>query len=78
MKDQSLIPDIETIMEKFCRRYTLDGFRNSTGEEEPYHDRDYVILFKDDQDHESMIRSIEQAGGLVRRFNNQNSAAAEV
>lgn len=78
VKDQSLIPDIEAIMEKFCRRYTLDGFRNSTGEEEPYHDRDYVILFKDDQDHESMIRSIEQAGGLVRRFNNQNSAAAEV
>lgn len=78
LRDQSVVPDIDALLEKYCRRFTLDGFRNTVSAELVFHDRDYVIVFNNDQEHDALIRAIEQAGGEVRRFNNQNSAATEV
>lgn len=78
LKDQSVVTDIESLLDKYCRRFTLDGFRNTVNAEVVFHDRDYVIVFNNEQEHDALIRAIEAAGGEVRRFNNQNSAATEV
>ncbi len=78
VKDQAQVPGIEAVLGQYCRKFTLDGFRNVTTEGAPLQDRDYVIVFNNDLEHDAMVGAIEQAGGEVRKFNNQNTEATQV
>lgn len=78
IKDQETAAPIEEILTRYCQKFTLDGFRNNSTEGVAFQDRDYVIVFRNDQEHAEMVRAIEAAGGEVRKLNNQNSEATEV
>ncbi len=78
IKDQETAAPVEEILTRYCQKFTLDGFRNNSTEGVAFQDRDYVIVFRNDQEHAEMVRAIEAAGGEVRKLNNQNSEATEV
>lgn len=78
IRDLNHIQPIEAIISKYCRKFTLDGFRNNGTDGFILQDRDYVIVFHNDREHEAMVRDIEQVHGEVRRLSNQNAEATEV
>jgi uncharacterized membrane protein YhiD involved in acid resistance len=74
IKDEQNIAGIETVLEQYCRRCTLDAFR-CTNADPAIQDRDYVLVFQDDTQQQKLVQAIRAAGGEVRRFSNQNAEA---
>jgi uncharacterized membrane protein YhiD involved in acid resistance len=77
VRDLQNVAAIEALLNQYCHRYSLNGFRQNTGVD-PSQDRDYVAIFNNDQEHDKLIQAIQAAGGEVRRFSNQNSETPEV
>jgi uncharacterized membrane protein YhiD involved in acid resistance len=78
VRDRSKVIQLEKILDQFCRRATLEGFRNSTNADGLMQDRDYLIIFTDDENQAKMMSEIEALGCEVRKFNSQNSEIQEV
>ncbi|MBP7184554.1 MAG: DUF4956 domain-containing protein [Saprospiraceae bacterium] len=72
------ISKIESVINKFCKRYSLDGLKNIDKVDGFIQDRDYVVIFHNDKEMEEMLAEIQKIGGDIRKFNNQNSEATEV
>ncbi|MEP7197943.1 MAG: DUF4956 domain-containing protein [Saprospiraceae bacterium] len=72
------VSDVEKILEKYCRRYSLEGFRNNSSDLKIIQDRDYVIIFKSDKEQDLLLNEIQNLGAEVRRFQNQNSEMTEI
>jgi uncharacterized membrane protein YhiD involved in acid resistance len=64
----------EKILNQFCLKCNLEAIRNDTGKETaPYHEREYVIILKNDTKQAELLDTLEQMGIHIRRFNLQNS-----
>jgi uncharacterized membrane protein YhiD involved in acid resistance len=72
IKDEQSVAQIEKELNQYCRRFTLDGFRN-TNVDPNIQDRDYVLVFNHDSEQSDLIAAIRKAGGEVRRLSNQNA-----
>jgi uncharacterized membrane protein YhiD involved in acid resistance len=77
VRDEEATNRTEAILNTYCNKFSLDGLRNNTGADISQ-DRDYVVVFKDDMQHNALLQEIKDAGGEVRRFNNQNAENPEV
>lgn len=68
------IPEIEKFLNQYCKKCSLDSIRNDFNREAlEIHERDYVIVFKDDGKQKELIEKLESQGVVIRRFNLQNS-----
>lgn len=77
--DRAIIPEIEKLLHQYCHKTTLEGVRNDMGKENSpsIHERDYVVIFKNDTKHKELLDKIENLDVLVRRFSLQNSETAQ-
>jgi len=66
---------LEQILEDFCKKWDLEVLRNSDGGREgtAFTERDYVLIFKNDQKHFALLDTLREQGIVVRKFNKQNS-----
>jgi len=68
---------LEQILEDFCLKWTLEMLRNNDGgareNQAGYAERDYVLIFKNDQKHFTLLDTLREQGIAVRKFNKQNS-----
>lgn len=78
IKDESRIEAIEVYLTEFCRRTSLEGIRNNSTDGTFSQDRDYLLVLIDDDRRELMIKTLNQNGIEVRRFQNQNTEATEL
>jgi uncharacterized membrane protein YhiD involved in acid resistance len=66
--------EAEKILSQFCSKYNLEAIRNDAAKEAtPYHEREYVVILKDDNKQKAFLDSLENTGIYIRRFNLQNS-----
>jgi uncharacterized membrane protein YhiD involved in acid resistance len=64
----------EKILNQYCVRYNLEAIRNDAAKEAtPYHEREYVVILKNDNKQKEFLEKLENAGIYIRRFNLQNS-----
>ncbi len=78
LREEKQVSEIEAALSKYCAKYALDGLRNNSTNETTSQDRDYVLVFRDDQEHQALLQALKQAGAEVRRFSNQNAENPEV
>ena len=79
INDKNELPKIEQLLNQYCRKMTLEGIRNDIPKESnPVHERDYVLIFKDDRKQKEMLDKLEEMNILIRRFNLQNSETSQV
>jgi uncharacterized membrane protein YhiD involved in acid resistance len=72
-KKEDLI-EAEKILNQFCSKYNLEAIRNDAAKEAtPYHEREYVVILKDDNKQKTFLDTLEKTGIYIRRFNLQNS-----
>ena len=66
---------LEQILEDFCLKWDLEVLRNNEGgrEGQAYAERDYVLIFKNDQRHVALLDTLREQGIAVKKFNKQNS-----
>ena len=76
IENREKAPALEQILEKYCRRCTLDGIRNETAKagETAAQERDYFIVLHNDEQHIELLQTLEENGIPVRRFNKQSAA----
>ena len=68
------IARLEQMLEDFCLKWDLEMVRNNDRDGQGgYMERDYVLIFKNDQTHSSLLDTLRENGIAVRRFNKQNS-----
>ncbi len=75
-QSQSETDKLEQILEDFCRKWDLEVLRNNDGGRDgqsAYAERDYVLIFKNDQKHFTLLDTLREQGIAVRKFNKQNS-----
>lgn len=79
INDKSIIPQVEKMLNQYCHKTTLEGVRNDTPKDNngAIHERDYVVVFKDDKKHKELLDKLEEQGVLVRRFSLQNSETSQ-
>lgn len=66
--------EAEKILNHYCLKCNLEAIRNDAAKEAvPYHEREYVVILKDDNKQKEMLEKLESAGIYIRRFNLQNS-----
>ncbi len=78
IKDEAIIPQVEAILTKYCRRSAMEGFRNSLSNNEYLQDRDYLVVLKVEVQQLNMLNELYSIGVEVRRFINQNSETSEL
>jgi uncharacterized membrane protein YhiD involved in acid resistance len=70
-------PDIEKaekILSQYCLRCNLEAIRNEMEKDaSPYHEREYVLILKNDNKQKELLDTLENADIRIRRFNLQNS-----
>jgi uncharacterized membrane protein YhiD involved in acid resistance len=66
---------LEQIFERYCRRFNLDELRNDANKhnERSYHEREYLVVLHDDEQHLRFVHALEAEGFLVRRCSKQTS-----
>lgn len=65
---------VQKILSHYCKKFTLEGIRNDPYKETTViHERDYVLIFNDDNKQKEMLDKLEEIGIFIRKFNLQNS-----
>ncbi len=72
------VASIENVLHKFCKRFALDALRNSTNNETETQERDYLIVFNNEESKTNLLMELKALGIEVRRLSNQNSESTEV
>ena len=68
------ILEAQKILNHYCLKCNLEAIRNDSSKEAaPYHEREYVIILKNDNKQTEMLDTLENNGIYIRRFNLQNS-----
>lgn len=73
-QDAQQIALLEQVLDEFCFKWDLEMVRYNEREgQAAYNERDYVLIFKNDQTHSRLLDTLRTQGYVVRRFNKQNS-----
>lgn len=75
IENRSVIPAVEQIFEKYCRRYTLDDIRNEAvkGIGPVLEEREYFLVLQNEDQNVELIQALESAGVVVRRLSKQSA-----
>jgi uncharacterized membrane protein YhiD involved in acid resistance len=74
LSEKEDLAEAEKILAHYCVRCNLEAIRNDAAKEAtPYHEREYVVILKDDKKQKEFLEKLENAGIYIRRFNLQNS-----
>jgi uncharacterized membrane protein YhiD involved in acid resistance len=74
VNQKSDIEIAENILAQYCKKANLEAIRNDSAKEvTPFHEREYVIILKNDNKQKELLDTLEIAGITIRRFNLQNS-----
>jgi uncharacterized membrane protein YhiD involved in acid resistance len=68
------VQGIETILNKYCKKWTTESIRNDSGKNEiSYQERDFVVILNDDKDYKIFLQTIEKEQVIVKKFAKQSS-----
>lgn len=65
--------ELEQMLDRYCRKFTLEMLRFDNKENMEIEERDYVLIFYDDRTHLEFLNTLRERGVTVRKFNKQNS-----
>jgi uncharacterized membrane protein YhiD involved in acid resistance len=71
LENKEKVVVVEKILDNYCTKYNFEGIKNDKSKDNPYHEREYVIILKNDKKKSELLEKLEAEDVFVNRFSLQ-------